>query len=238
MSAVIGGGGSAGSTPKPAAVQTISRQTWINQFLALGGWPNTPQNVQAVLTWIMGEGTGAAANPLATTLSAPGATNYNSSGVKNYPSYQSGLQASVDTVKNTPAYAGIDAALSSGNSSANVLQAIQNTHSWTGFGGTLQSLMGDLISTVSNFGNLINLGVPAPGQANGNSSGAVVQQNYGIPTVGQLIGPASTLLGDITSGSWWKTVGTYALGAGLVIVGIVVFTGSQKVSTAAKAVTK
>lgn len=238
MSIPSSGGTSSGVTPAPAPVQTISRQTWINQFLALGGWPNTPQNVQAVLTWIMGEGTGAAANPLATTLAAPGATNYNSSGVKNYSSYQSGLQASVDTVKNTPAYAGIDAALSAGNSAPNVLSAIQATHTWTGFGGTFNSLITDLSSTVSNIGGLINQGVPAPGQSNGNDSGAVVQQNYGIPTIGQVIGPAATLLKDLTSGQWWKKVATYGLGAGLVIIGIVIFTGSQKASAAAKAVTE
>jgi len=50
--------------------------------------------------WQRREGGTAAFNPLNTTQRAPGATNYNSVGVRNYRSQQQGLNATVETLRN------------------------------------------------------------------------------------------------------------------------------------------
>lgn len=46
------------------------------------------------------ENTKAANNPLATTQPANGASDFNSSGVKNYPSFQTGVTATIQTLQN------------------------------------------------------------------------------------------------------------------------------------------
>ena len=68
------------------------------------GAPATPGNVAALLSWAAGENTTAANNPLATTQGRgdPGRygnpTIFNSHGVKNYPDFETGVRATVDTL--------------------------------------------------------------------------------------------------------------------------------------------
>ena len=58
-------------------------------------------NVQAITAWEQAEGTKAAFNPLATTQGGfTGETQFNSVGVKNYTSYQDGLDANVKVITN------------------------------------------------------------------------------------------------------------------------------------------
>jgi peptidoglycan hydrolase CwlO-like protein len=71
---------------------------WAHLFLAKLGAPACPDNLVVVVAWEASEGTAAAYNPLATTHDFPGATDFNSVGVKNYPSLQAGLQATMDTL--------------------------------------------------------------------------------------------------------------------------------------------
>lgn len=71
---------------------------WAELFLAKIGAPLCQDNKTLVVAWEAAEGTAAAYNPLATTHDFPGATIFNSSGVKNYPTLQAGLQATVDTL--------------------------------------------------------------------------------------------------------------------------------------------
>lgn len=72
--------------------------------LAAIGAPATAGNLAFLSAWMHQEGTTAAFNPLATTLSMPGAGNFNSVGVKNYTSYAQGVAATAQTIKN---YSGI-----------------------------------------------------------------------------------------------------------------------------------
>ena len=51
----------------------------------------TSENVKALAAWAQAEGTKAGFNPLATTQSMPGASSFNSVGVKNYASYADGI---------------------------------------------------------------------------------------------------------------------------------------------------
>lgn len=76
--------------------------------------PVTATNVKWLTAWQASEGGTAANNPLNTTQPAGGATNYNSIGVKNYPTAASGAAATAATLLNGR-YPSIVAALRSGN---------------------------------------------------------------------------------------------------------------------------
>jgi Bacterial TSP3 repeat len=73
---------------------------WAQAFLQTLGAPPTRENVAFMCAWVDMEGTKAAWNPLATTSSAAGATNFNSVGVKNFASFQSGIETTVHTLHN------------------------------------------------------------------------------------------------------------------------------------------
>jgi peptidoglycan hydrolase CwlO-like protein len=78
---------------------TISYGEWASSFLDGLGAPVTRNNMVLVIAWETAEGTLATWNPLATTFDMPGATVYNSSGVRNYTSMQQGIAATVNTLK-------------------------------------------------------------------------------------------------------------------------------------------
>jgi hypothetical protein len=76
---------------------------WISD-LALAAGPRTIAwtipNREALAAWMAGEGTQARWNPLATTEPWPGATLFNSAGVKNYPTRADGIEATLQTLRN------------------------------------------------------------------------------------------------------------------------------------------
>jgi cell wall-associated NlpC family hydrolase len=89
----------------PAAAPTNDRETWGMAFLAgIGNAAPTADTLAFVVAWQAGENTTAAYNPLATTQNADGATCFNyingKCGVKNYTSYEQGLQATIETITN------------------------------------------------------------------------------------------------------------------------------------------
>jgi len=66
----------------------------------LNGWnaPTSRRNKVALVAWMQAEGGNASWNPLNTTHDAPGATDYNWVGVKNYPTAKVGIAATVETL--------------------------------------------------------------------------------------------------------------------------------------------
>ena len=60
----------------------------------------TRSNLLFMYAWRQAEGGDAKNNPFNTTQKWPGATNYNSTGVKNYQTAQDGIQATCKTLKN------------------------------------------------------------------------------------------------------------------------------------------
>ncbi len=72
---------------------------WAHLLLARLGAPACQDNLIVIVSWEVAEGTAAAYNPLATTHDYPGATEFNAAGVKNYPSLQAGLQATIETLR-------------------------------------------------------------------------------------------------------------------------------------------
>jgi peptidoglycan hydrolase CwlO-like protein len=105
----------------------VTQITWAQALIKSLGMPMTADNVAAVVAWEMAEGghwyNTAYYNPLNTTQSMPGATVFNSVGVKAYTSWAQGLKATVITMHNGY-YGGILEALSGGNDAQAVADAV------------------------------------------------------------------------------------------------------------------
>lgn len=110
-----------------------TREQYALDLLAFGDWPMSAEKVLGIVAWGLAEGSDALNNPLDTTEPAPGATNYNQDGVKNYPSLQVGLEAVYATLHNGR-YAPILACLAdpSGSSAMALAAAVGRTPWGTG----------------------------------------------------------------------------------------------------------
>ncbi len=112
---------------------------WARDFLTKVGMPITSENIRAISAWEQAEGTKASFNPLATTQSGfAGETKFNSVGVKNYATYQDGIDANAHALLNGR-YTNILDALRAGNSATAVAQAIADSP-WGTHGGVLRVL--------------------------------------------------------------------------------------------------
>jgi hypothetical protein len=112
---------------------------WSRDFLDKIGMPVTAENLRAIQAWQQAEGTAARFNPLATTQPGfAGSTNFNSVGVKNFASYQDGIDANAKVINNG-LYANILAALRAGDSAERVGQAIADSP-W-GSGGLVLKIL-------------------------------------------------------------------------------------------------
>ena len=76
----------------------MTREQWATRFLRGVEAPVTKRNLLVIVSWIQAEGGTAKWNPLNTTHDAPGAWDYNWVGVKNYPTFEVGLGATVETL--------------------------------------------------------------------------------------------------------------------------------------------
>ncbi|MCU1427948.1 MAG: hypothetical protein JWL83_1948 [Actinomycetia bacterium] len=122
-----------------AGAATTDREKWAQDFLTRLGMPVSTENVKVMVAWQQAEGTSARFNPLATTQDMPGATRFNSVGVRNFATYEDGLAANIKVINNGR-YGNILAALKAGNSATAVAQAIQNSP-W-GTGGLVLKILG------------------------------------------------------------------------------------------------
>ncbi len=108
----------------------VTQVTWAQALLKSLGMPMTSENVVAIVSWEFAEGghwyNTAHYNPLNTTQKMPGATVFNSVGVKAYTSWTQGLQATVITLRNG-FYGGILSALRSGKSAEAVAAAVASS---------------------------------------------------------------------------------------------------------------
>ena len=112
---------------------------WARDFLTKLNMPITSENVRAISAWEQAEGTKASFNPLATTQGGfAGETRFNSVGVKNYATYQDGINANAHALMNGR-YQNVLDALRAGNSATAVAQAISDSP-WGTHGGVLRVL--------------------------------------------------------------------------------------------------
>lgn len=111
------------------------------------GAPVTTANVHALMAWQRAEGGGARFNPFNTTQTAPGASSYNSVGVRNYTSYAQGLHATIQTLKNGY-YPGVLAALHQGHNALAVAAAVGRSP-WGTSGSLMASILGGKLPAVN-----------------------------------------------------------------------------------------
>lgn len=123
MSITPGGPGSATYNSQVPQQAPSSRLAYVKAVLAKGGWPDTPGNEQFLLNWAEREHNvsdtkhaSAAYNLLNTGWSMPGATAFNSV-VKDYPDFQTGVAATVATIKQS-LYKTIQDGLAAGDAAA------------------------------------------------------------------------------------------------------------------------
>jgi len=88
---------------------------WIESFLLKAGLPRTYENKWFCIQWATAENTSAENNLFATTWKVPNTTDFNSVGVKNYPSLEDGANWNAATIKQKQYYPALYEALSKGN---------------------------------------------------------------------------------------------------------------------------
>ncbi len=126
----------AGTTSvRPQNPSVANTPSWVVGVLNGIGAPLTAQNVRALELWAGSEGTSARYNPLATTLGSQasgvtiaGSTDFNSVGVQNYPNESTGVNATVQTLKQSN-FAQIRNSLVNAQDASNTVAAI-NASNW------------------------------------------------------------------------------------------------------------
>lgn len=120
---------------------------WVADVLGGISAPVNAQTGRFVNAWGQCEQSGADFNPLNTTQPEPGATNYNSAGVKNYPDQETGLRATIATLTNGY-YNGIVADLRAGTyTAAQIVQ--RNSSELATWGTRVSCVAGQLGTSVS-----------------------------------------------------------------------------------------
>lgn len=107
----------------PSGVDT---RQFATDLLNRVGAPVTDSNVTAIRAWIKAEGTKADFNPLATVRKAPGATDFNKVGVKNFTNYAQGVEYTAQALQNG-LYGNVLQALYQGTSAMDVANAIEES---------------------------------------------------------------------------------------------------------------
>jgi peptidoglycan hydrolase CwlO-like protein len=129
LAANIGPGASAAIKRVAGHGMTISYADWAKSFLRALGAPVVRSNMIVVIAWEAAEGTQATWNPLATTMGAEGATDFNSVGVKNFLSKEQGIDASIRTLMRPSfGYEAILDGLERGADQMETAHAIQQSH--------------------------------------------------------------------------------------------------------------
>jgi hypothetical protein len=134
-----GSGGTAGLTARIGAVPVTSgsEDAFIRATLADLGAPATQANITSLASWFPHEFPSwppwAANNPMASTMPEPGATVYNSAGVRNYATASQGAQATAATLADGN-FPGIVAALRSGRGLCGAGSLAGEFLTWSGGG--------------------------------------------------------------------------------------------------------
>lgn len=110
------------------ANKSVYTTTWGKNFLRAIGAPFNVQTDLFLRAWAQSENSAAKFNPYATTQPMPGSTKFNSIGVRNYLTWQQGVEATAITIKNGR-YPNLLAALKEGKD-ANKMAAALKASPW------------------------------------------------------------------------------------------------------------
>lgn len=133
---------------------------WATALLGALGVPVSEGALQALVAVAVEEGTRASDNPDDTTQPEPGATAYNTVGVRNYPSWAEGIAATAATLRNGD-YPAILAALAAGDPAATVTAWAQSP--WGTWSGDPAAARSTLAQVQANWGAYASRPVPGPG---------------------------------------------------------------------------
>lgn len=175
-----------------------TRLAFFDAVLTDLGLPHGQAQTTAMLAWSAAESgtepcdgrSGARYNPLNTTMPAPGASNFNSVGVKNYPSLAEGVAATAGTLRLAP-YIGIRGVLSSGANLAAFASAVEASP-W-GTGAAIQGGIQAVSGHVAEYAGL-RCGDPGPPPVGPHLSwrveagGKVIHQGPSLPHALAIIG--------------------------------------------------
>jgi hypothetical protein len=203
-------------------------QQWAATFLTDIGAPVTSENIKFMNAWALQEGGGGKNNPLNTTQPGYGGTNAvwaskaNTAGVKDYPTVDAGIQATVKTITNGK-YNDILAGLKSGTSALATAQGARSLNTWgTGQAAVVKKLGGNL---------------PTPDAASPGSAGSQIGASGGtakdcywkihFPVAGDVCLDPVLWVAMVLVGT-----GTFLVGGALIAVGA----GSGKTASAGSAV--
>jgi hypothetical protein len=114
-----------------------TRGEFATAFLKAIDAPVTRRNRRALLAWMQAEGDAGRFNPLNTTHAAPGATDFNWVGVKNYVNFGQGVWATAETLhyganRNLYGYRAIRSHLRNNDFAAETLGAVERSAWGTG----------------------------------------------------------------------------------------------------------
>lgn len=128
-----------------SAVASEEDEDFYKAVLAGIGATVTPEKMKFLKAWRQAEGGKANYNPFNTTKSAPGATDYNSVGVKEYPDRQTGLEATINTLK-LSYYKDLVSRLLNDSSSAEQIASSPDLKTWGTGSGVERVLAGRTIN--------------------------------------------------------------------------------------------
>lgn len=169
------------------------------------GVPDSPINIATLKVWQKYEGGRASFNPFNTNRPAPGATRYNSAGVKNYPDEATGITATVGALK-LPYYVFVRAALKTQQPPAVGAAIIASP--W----GTKNPAM---VAEMAALPGKVLAGTVVEGAKEAVAGPA---KNFI-----ELAARGSNLMERLTRKETWVRVGLFVLGAALVIYGLFLF---------------
>ena len=230
------------TTVKPApdspGATAKTSDPFLAQVLVGIGAPVTPTNLNLLKAWQTAEGSTSAYNPFNTTqrVAVPGVTNYNSTGVKNYPDPTTGVTATVSTLLNGK-YGPVVAGLRAQSPDAFVAGLVASPWAGSGYGGRGAGKTYKDSTVWQRFEGLQTYGKPT-GAGGDNGSPAVWYDPGswhigGAPSAEETAASVTGFIKILTSGDWWLRFGEMVAGVVILLWGFLFMIGKTDVAKAA-----
>lgn len=211
---------------------------WAQAILANLGAPydlstdDGARNVAFLEAWKKAEGTSAKYNPLATTLTLPGSSDFNSIGVQSYASPTDGVTATTKTL--LAGYPHVVSALRAGDPAGIVQSAggLSDLNRWvsgksspnpSSYTSTISSLFFSLLgqgaTAYSGFGvGNFPVGHTTPAQAAGDAARAAANAT-GVTALASIASSVGAGVGALLNANTWRRIGLALAGIVLMVIG-------------------
>jgi hypothetical protein len=235
--------------PNSPGATVKNSDPFLAQILVGIGAPVTPTNLNLLKAWQTAEGSTSAYNPFNTTqrVAVPGVTDYNSTGVKNYPDPQTGVTATVSTLLNGK-YGPVVAGLRAQSPDAFVAGLVASPWAGSGYGGRGTGKTYKDSTVWQRFEGLQTYGKPT-GAGGANGIPAVIYDPTtwhfgGAPSVQETVQSVQDTVKDtaqsvsgfikiVSSGDWWLRFGEMVAGVVILLWGFLFMIGKTDAAKAA-----